>query len=93
VRPALTRGDGGGGARLRTGDERWLQTGYELSRLGQWRRRGWLQNRVVRVAREAASGAVGRRLYGPGAHERGHGTWQPRGDGALMSGSDTGSGG
>jgi hypothetical protein len=58
VRPALTHGDGGGGAWLRTGDERWVQTGYERSRLGQWRRRSRLQTCVVGVAREAASGGV-----------------------------------
>jgi hypothetical protein len=33
VQPALTRGDGGGCARLQTGDERRLQTGDERPRL------------------------------------------------------------
>jgi hypothetical protein len=39
VQPALTCGDGGGCAQLRTGDERQLQTGDERPRLKQWRRR------------------------------------------------------
>jgi hypothetical protein len=59
VRPALTRGDDSGGARLQTGDEWRLRTGDERPRLGQWRQRGRLRTRAVRAAREAASGGGG----------------------------------
>jgi hypothetical protein len=59
VRPALTRGDGGGGAWLSTGDERGLQTGDEWLRVKQWRWHGQLRTCAVGAAHEVTSGGGG----------------------------------